>query len=314
MYKLIVLFVSLIFSVPLWAIDIVKLNNGHILEGEIYQKDNDGSVYIRLVDGNTRYVMSDEISSIESDNRKFEFISNEISSKNRKYKFFIYSDYELTMPSKYSFEDAKIKFQNNSSGLCLGFGASLPIKYGISFDPSLEFALEFFNRNKNIDFSGNRNINDKYDDYYIGTEDLYLFARIPLAISYCVFSNTSVKLSIFTGPVIESIITRGENGDFWEQRLVDSIYHRDSGEYGGIDWECNLKYNRIAFDWRIGVKIFIKNVFCSASYSIGLNNRIRKAYLDSYAFDYFDNYDSSNIGIKVKSRRDMLKIGLGIQF
>lgn len=301
---------ALLCCVPLWAIDVIKLKNGNLLEGEIYQKENDGALYIRLTDGNLRYLIPDEISSIESDSRKFEIIENGNSNQKKNYSFFIYTGYELTIPSKFTFEDKQINFQDYSPGLSLGFGFSLPIKYGISFDPSIELALEFFKVSKhfNSNVCNLNHINSEYSEEG-SHKPLSWLSRIPIIVSYRVLSNPKFKLSIFTGPVFESIIVYDFNN--WSGRLYGSykcthyyenLYDYDHSKETYVGWDDN----RFAFYWRFGLKFHFKNVFCSASYSIGLNNRISDAFCR-------EGYHMSS-EINAKIRRDLLKISIGLQF
>ncbi|MCM1380166.1 MAG: hypothetical protein NC044_08730, partial [Prevotella sp.] len=74
------------------ALDMVFLKDGNTFTGQIYKKDEDGSIYLNLSDGTKRYIQNDEIERIYSLTEKIknEKKSSSISEDNliRKYSGF----------------------------------------------------------------------------------------------------------------------------------------------------------------------------------------------------------------------------------
>lgn len=89
------LWVALALFVPsVSALDIILLKNGNSLIGQIYQKDEDGSVYLNLSNGTKRYIQNDEIAIIKSvtEKSKTKEPQSSISEKKLMHE---YSDFNI---------------------------------------------------------------------------------------------------------------------------------------------------------------------------------------------------------------------------
>lgn len=279
------------------AMDVVTLTNGTVLRGEIYQRDNDGSLMMNLTNGNKRYVMPDEIASTSNDGLPFKYEKGSGrytgASDYNPIGLTVYAAYDYLMPTKVSFGKSFKAKIGNTSAFSLGCAYKLNIKKGLSFLPGIELSfIRAWGNNDNI-------IETQRHAGHWG----WLTASIPLQIGYD-FKIKDITLRTYTGPVLECFIAEKRYGNL-ETDEVSSLVVSHNGE-------GYFTYNRVNLDWRIGIRAEIDRFSIGVAYTIGITNRVKDAmaYTRVDNGNYYDSYETTEG--KGKMRLNTLQISVGV--
>lgn len=251
-----------------FSMDIVTLKDGNILKGQIIQKDSDGGFIIYLTSGSKRYVLPDEIESLENDNAPFK--SDKKGTFNIPCGLSLYTSYEIYYPSKLNIYDEDFQL-NNGWGLSLGVGYQIPFKIKSSrfhIIPSVEIA--FAKNNKDLETNMS---NFPYDIYIMepkSNKEWSLNLKIPILVGYQFDLNRNMNVQFQTGPLIACTT-----------RLGDKLFVKDYISHTYIDKDYDFtytlfKYKLINVDWRLGLKFNYKKIFFGLTYNLGITNRLEK--------------------------------------
>lgn len=287
------------------AMDVVTLTNGTVLRGEIYQRDNDGSLMMNLTNGNKRYVMPDEIASTSNDGLPFKYEKGSGrytgASDYNPIGLTVYAAYDYLMPTKVSFGKSFKAKIGNTSAFSLGCAYKLNIKKGLSFLPGIELSfIRAWGNNDNIINNDHTMVEDINTD---GGHWGWFTASIPLQIGYD-FKIKDITLRAYTGPVLECFIAEKRYGNLETDEVSSLVVSRNGEGY--------FKYNRVNLDWRIGIRAEIDRFSIGVAYTIGMTNRIKDAmaYTRVNNGGNYDSYETTEI--KGKMRLNTLQISVGM--
>lgn len=122
--------------------------------------------------------------------------------------------------------------------------------------------------------------------------------RIPIQLGYHFDFTDNISLAVYTGPVVNV----GFSSDYYlTTKEVNGVSFHESGSmYKGDDDE--MKYNRAALDWRIGVGVNYKNLYFGLSGDLGMTNLIHnpKSTKDHYKYNYHQNLCQITLGYNFK--------------
>ncbi len=249
------------------AMDVVTLQNGKILRGEIYGRDDDGSLLMNLTDRTKRYVMPEEYTSVTNDGQPFRYQVGANSGKS--FDVMVYAGYEQIMPTSLTLGGHNAKIYTSSPGFVAGVSVNMPLKWNLSFHPGVELAYSKSDRNDVFKFDG---VEAEADGQLAGWLDL----RIPLQLGYEFKITDNVKLLAHTGPVIQAYIGWMYDGgmDFGQCHEGFDGYDYDANNgYGGPVYG-SWYHNRVNVDWRFGVRASYKRLSLGLAYSVGMTNRL----------------------------------------
>lgn len=281
------------------GMDIITLKNGGILKGQIYQTDDDGSLYISLTDGTKRYVFPDEIASKESNDETFTISSTDSQKSHEPGLFNIYVSLDALFPTDTHLNGEDYPLYQNEVGLGVGFSSMIRIKKGFIFNPGIEFGMDW--KKLNPDYTDSQNTKWAIN------------ARLPILFGYQHSIRKGQNISLLTGPVLDITIAT-YSGD------IDTDIHSDdflfansaSTNQGYSGWYddyhpygdyYSVYFNRINAYWRFAVKYNIDKLNISLNYSIGITNRIDRTY----------EYRPSIVNT-ARMRQDLLQVSIGYNF
>lgn len=305
------------------SMDIVTLKNKNQISGEIYQKDVDGSLYMLLPDGSKKYILAEEILSIENNSVPFELDTDKKAKRNKdKYHFSIYLGFQQHLPGKVNFDGLKSDIFNPYSGILLGGTFNLKITKGLFFEPGIELTYSFPKmKNEFI-------VNDItfYKNYCSYTTD-QINLNVPIMIGYDFHLSKKLGISLMTGPVVNTISAYSGRDfnyfgdDYWISKPTGWVFNNSYFDFMNIQNESSnyeyargsFNYYRVNMDWRIGFKLNIKNVLFGLTYSFGVTKRLGFGnYYEEKGHDgdlIYGIYKS-----KVSMREDCLQAIIGYSF
>lgn len=275
--------IATLFVGNIKAVDIVYLKNGGSIRGEVYQKDEDGSLFLQLPDKSKRYILVKDIINIEwnveqndtvpEDSYTLEINNHELIDsilENEKIanhlsvgtRFAIYGSGACQIPTKIRMGVERFPVYKAAPQLSIGSSATIMFDSLLVVMPALELSLSW-NRLKRKDL------------YYRGASELSLMIPLEFGVMFNLKSNSSFVLH--TGPIFDvRILDRGTDG------------HVRTGKDGGFIMKDPLLYvfSRPVFDlcWRVGLNFVIQNkVLVDISYSCVVSDYITNSeYYDPY--------------------------------
>lgn len=266
------------------AMDLITLQNGIVLKGQIYQTDEDGALYMHLTDGTKRYIFPYEIDTKSSDEEPF-LLDTERRNDTNSHKpglFNIYMTYDLLLPTDTRLYGDNLSLYDKSSGVSVGFSSMIELNPQFIFNPGLELALNWIGHSSAVTRSESiSHFNTRWT----------LNTRIPILLGYQSRLRGRTTLTFLTGPVIDLQISQYSN-QFNTELQQDTFYYIGNVNNNTIIGE-HLDFNRFNAYWRFAIKANLNRLQLGLSYSLGMTNRPK--------------------GL-VRSRQDLFQVSVGYNF
>lgn len=286
MKKLIAILLSLqtIFFVS--ALDVITLTNGTVIEGEIANKDSDGSLLINLPDGNKRYIMAYEIASVKTNDVPFNQAVKENKQKQESkhdLKVSVYAGYNQF----FSVSDKEIgQIIKPSPGFTIGAGISFYPDENKRFfvNPAIEFIGYWRNFNVNYISNGSGEyFPSVFEVVYIeaiAEDEIELKLQVPICVGIDVVRQSYTTLSVLSGPIIAmDYLRRLQSSNQLEGSMIYcTLVGFRNRNYRTGEPENEKLYPRYRdhdvgrwrFDWRFGVRFNHKHFMAGLNFDLGI--------------------------------------------
>lgn len=180
-----------------------------------------------------------------------------VNNPDNKAYFGIRAGGEVTCPGKISIDGVGIDILRNGGGAELGAIYNIPLVANLYVEPGVKLFYNTYSLEKNL-------LGYIQDDIIFDGLTLKKFGlRIPVMAGYHLDFTDDIKVSLFTGPVLE--VGLAANG-YIKGKNID-LSHSLYGAEGGL--------NRVDLLWGLGAGISYQQLYFGVNGGIGMLNMLR---------------------------------------